>query len=223
MRSIQLLACFIFISVVCLPVRAQASRSSNYTQTSASQPAKNPEPSFSSSNTKDQKRAVAILRQILADSSLFEETFLKPLNILYLKYRIADLLWEQDPKLARRLFIEAFQEAGDKRLDTVSNMSLRLRQEILEHLLPHDASLAEELANSITRQNDVPHMQALRQQATLMAQIATGIEHSPQQEATLIQQSFNGFFGPQQIEALLSLRERQPERADEIFLYALSL
>src|SRR5262245_47497396 len=157
MRSIQLLACFIFISVVCLPVRAQASRSSNYTQTSASQPAKNPEPSFSSSNTKDQKRAVAILRQILADSSLFEETFLKPVNILYLKYRVADLLWEQDPKLARRLFVEAFREAESKELDR-HGVSLRLRQEILELLLPHDAGLAEELATSPTMHDDVPYL-----------------------------------------------------------------
>jgi hypothetical protein len=109
MRSLQLLACFISISVVCLPVKAQASRPGNYTQTSASQPAKNPEPGFSSSNAKDQQRAVAILRQILADSSQFEETFLKPVNILYLKYRVADLLWEQDPKLARRLFVESFR------------------------------------------------------------------------------------------------------------------
>src|SRR5262245_46523004 len=223
MRSLQLLACFISISVVCLPVKAQASRSSNYTQTSASQPAKIPEPGFSSSNAKDQQRAVAILRQILADSSRFEETFLKPVNILYLKYRVADLLWEHDSKLARRLFVEAFREADSKRLGQGREMNLRLRREILELLLPHDAGLAEELTTSPAMPDDVPHMQALGEQVNLLAQVATGVMDSPQQAAMLIQRSFNGFFSPGQIDALRSLRERLPERADEIFQYALSL
>jgi len=223
MLSLQLLACFISISVACLPVKAQASRPSNYTQTSASQPTKNPEPGFSLSNAKDQQRAVAILRQILADSSQFEETFLKPVNILYLKYRVADLLWEQDPKLARRLFVEAFREADSKRLGQGPGMNLRLRREILELLLPHDAGLAEELATSPTMHGDVPHMQALGEQANLLTQVATGVMDSPQQAAMLIQRSFNGFFSPEQIDALRSLRERLPERADEIFQYALSL
>jgi tetratricopeptide (TPR) repeat protein len=223
MRSLQLLACFISISVACLPVKAQASRPSNDTQTSASQPAKNPEPGFSSSNAKDRQRAVAILRQILADSSKFEETSLKPVNILYLKYRVADLLWEQDPKLARRLFLEAFREADSKRLGQRLGMNSRLRREILELLLPHDAGLAEELATSPTMHDDVSQMQALGEQANLLTQVATGVMDSPQQAAMLIQRSFNGFFSPGQIDALRSLRERLPERADEIFQYALSL
>lgn len=222
MRALLLPACFIFVSAGCLPVRAQAYRPSNYTQTSSSQPAKNHEPGFSPSNTKDQQRALAVLRQILADSSRFEETFLKPINTLYLKYRVADLLWEQDPKLARRLFVEAFREAESKRFDR-REMSLRLRREILELLLPHDAGLAEELATSPTIHDDVPHMQALGEQANLLTQVAIGVMDSPQQAAMLIQRSFNGFFSPGQIDGLRSLRERLPARADEIFQYALSL
>jgi tetratricopeptide (TPR) repeat protein len=224
MRALQLLACFIFVSAVYLPVGAQASRSSNNIQTSASQQAKNPEPDFSSSNTKDQQRAVAILRQILADSSQFEETSNKPISILYLKYRVADLLWEHDQKLARRLFVEAFQEAGSERYDHAPmEVSMRLREEIVELLLPHDSSLAEELVTSPSFYNGVPHMRAMGKQATLLSRIATGLMDSPHQAATLIQQSYNGWFGYQQTEALRSLRERLPARADEIFQYAISL
>jgi hypothetical protein len=224
MRALVLTAFFIFISSVCLPVRAQVSRPSNYIQKSASQQAKNPEPGVSSSSTKDQQRAVAILRQILSDSSQFEETFNKPLNILYLKYRVADLLWEHDQKLARRLFVESFQEAGSKSFDHGPvEVSMRLREEILELLLPHDAVLAEELAISPAMYDGVPHMRALGKQATLLSRVAKGLINSPHQAATLIQQSYNGWFGYQQIEALRSLRERLPARADEIFQYAISL
>jgi tetratricopeptide (TPR) repeat protein len=224
MRALVLTAFFIFISSVCLPVRAQVSRPGNYIQKSASQQAKNPEPGVSSSSTKDQQRAVAILRQILSDSSQFEETFNKPLNILYLKYRVADLLWEHDQKLARRLFVESFQEAGSKSFDQGPvEVSMRLREEILELLLPHDAVLAEELATSPAMYDGVPHMRALGKQATLLSRVAKGLINSPQQAATLIQQSYNGWFGYQQIEALRSLRERLPARADEIFQYAISL
>jgi len=167
---------------------------------------------------------VAILRQILADSSQFEETFNKPINILYLKYRVADLLWEHDQKLARRLFVEAFQEAGSKRFDQgPMDVSMRLREEILELLLPHDAGLGEELATSPAMYDNVPHMRALGEQANLLTQVATRVMDSPQQAAMLIQRSFNGFYSPGQIDALRSLRERLPERADEIFQYALSL
>ena len=224
MRALVLTAFFIFISSVCMPVRAQVSRPSNYIQKSASQQAKNPEPGVSSSSTKDQQRAVAILRQILPDSSQFEETFNKPLNILYLKYRVADLLWEHDQKLARRLFVESFQEAGSKSFDQgPAEVSMRLREEILELLLPHDAVLAEELATSPAMYDGVPHMRALGKQATLLSRVAKGLINSPHQAATLIQQSYNGWFGYQQIEALRSLRERLPARADEIFQYAISL
>jgi tetratricopeptide (TPR) repeat protein len=224
MRALVLTACFIFISTVCQPVIAQVSRPGNYFQIYASQQAKNPGPGFSSSNTKDRQRAVAILRQILADSSQFEETYNKAINILYLKYRVAVLLWEHDQKLARRLFVEAFQEAGSKSYDQgPMEVSMRLREEILELLLPHDAGLAEELATSPAMYDGVPRMRALGKQAALLSRVATGLIDSPHQAATLIQQSYNGWFGYQQIEALRSLRERLPARADEIFQYAISL
>src|SRR5262249_36842561 len=162
------------------------------------------------------------LRQLLTESGQFEETFLKPVNILYLKYRIADLLWEQDPELARRLFIECFQEAGSKKLGASgpgSDLGLRMRREILEHLFPHDATLAEELATSFTAQDDAPYMQAL----TLLVQVATGImPSSPQRAAALIQYSFNGWLSPEQVEALQLLRRQLPARADEIFQQAVS-
>jgi tetratricopeptide (TPR) repeat protein len=224
MRALVLTACFIFVSSVHLPVRAQVSRPGNHTQIFTSQQAKNSGPGFSSPSTKDQQRAVAILRQILADSSQFEETSNKPISILYLKYRVADLLWEHDQKLARRLFVESFQEAGSKRFDQgPMEVSMRLREEILKLLLPHDAGLAEELATSPAMYDGVPHMRTLGKQATLLSRVATGLISSPHQAAALIQQSYNGWFGYQQIEALQLLRERLPARADEIFQYAISL
>ncbi|MGH9853268.1 MAG: hypothetical protein ACREBD_25800, partial [Blastocatellia bacterium] len=162
MRALQLLVFFSLVLSGCLLAGLQAARLDSNAQTSVSQSAKNSAPSFSSSNTKDQQRALAALRQLLVDSSQFEETFLKPVNILYIKYRIADLLWEHDPKLARRLFVEAFREAESDELNQgPGKMGLRLRQEILELLLPHDAGLAEELAASPTMHDDVPHMRAL--------------------------------------------------------------
>ena len=99
-----------------------------------------------------------------------------------------------------------------------------MRREILEHLLPHDAALAEELIISFTAQDDAPYMEDLGQQATLLAQVATSImPSSPQRAAALIQHSFNGWFGPQQIEALQLLRRQLPIRADEIFQQAVSI
>jgi tetratricopeptide (TPR) repeat protein len=227
MRALHLLIFFSLINLFCFPTRPQASRPEMRAGTSFTQQAKSAEPNFSSSKTKDQQRALTVLRQLLTESGQFEETFLKPVNILYLKYRIADLLWEQDPELAHRLFIERFQEAGSKKLGARgpgSDLGLRMRREILEHLFPHDATLAEELATSFTAQDDAPYMQALSQQATLLVQVATGImPSSPQRAAVLIQYSFNGWFSPQQVEALQLLRRQLPTRADEIFQQAVSI
>jgi tetratricopeptide (TPR) repeat protein len=227
MRALRFLIFFSLINLFCFPTRPQASRPEKRALTSFTQQTKSAEPNFSSSKTKDQQRALIVLRQLLTESGQFEETFLKPVNILYLKYRIADLLWEQDPELARRLFIECFQETGSKKLGARGpwlDLGLRMRREILEHLFPHDATLAEELATSFTAQDDVPYMQALSQQATLLVQVATGImPTSPQRAAVLIQYSFNGWFSPQQVEALQLLRRQQPARADEIFQQAVSI
>jgi tetratricopeptide (TPR) repeat protein len=224
MRALQFLVFFSLITLFYFPTRSRASGPEKCTQISSSQQGKSSELNFSSSKTEDQQRALAILRQLLAESSQFEETFLKPVNILYLKYRIADLLWEHDPTLARRLFVEAFQEAESKKLGQRPELSLRMRREILELLFPHDATLAEELALSFTVQDDAPYMQRLSQQATLLEQVATSImPSSPHRAATLIQHSFNGWFSPQQIAALQLLRRQLPARADEIFQQAISI
>ena len=227
MQALQFLVIFSLISLYCFPTRPQASQLGKYTRISFSQQAKSSEPKFSSSKTKDQQRALIVLRQLLTESEQFEETFLKPVNILYLKYRIADLLWEQEPTLARRLFVESFQEAGSKKLSLGghrSDLSLHMRREILDLLFPHDATLAEELAISFTVQDDAPQMQVLSQQATLLVQVATGVmPSSPHRAATLIQHSFNGWFSPLQVDALQLLRRQLPARADEIFQQTFSI
>lgn len=227
MRILRFLIFFSTVNLYYFPAKPQASQIEKRAAVSFTQQAKSAEPNSSSLKTKDQQRALTVLRQLLTESGQFEETFLKPVNILYLKYRIADLLWEQDPTLARRLFVECFQEAGSKKLGSRglgSDLSLRMRREILEFLFPHDATLAEELAISFTLQDHASYMQMLGQQATLLVQVATGImPSSPHRAATLIHHSFNGWFSPQQVEVLRLLRRQLPARADEIFQQAVSI
>jgi tetratricopeptide (TPR) repeat protein len=224
MQALQFLVLSSLINLYCFPPEPQGSQIREHTWTSFLQQAKSSEQDFSSSKTKDQQRALIVLRQLLTESEQFEETFNKPISILYLKYRIADLLWEQEPTLARRLFVESFQEAASKKNGQYSDLSLRMRTEILELLLPHDATLAEELAIALTLQGDAPYMEMLSQQATLLVQVATGImPSSPHRAAMLIQRSFNGWFSPEQVEALQLLRRRLPTRADEIFQQAISI
>ncbi len=180
-----------------------------------------------SAATTDRQRAVIVLRELLAESDRFEENFNKPINLLYLKYRIADLLWDDDPALARRLFIESFREAGGKKdgfRPVEREISLRMRREILQMLFPHDATLAEEMAISFTVQDNATPIQVRNLQSLMLTQVATDImPTSPHRAATLIQHSFNGFFSPEQIEALALLRKHQPARANEIFQHALSM
>jgi hypothetical protein len=179
MQAVQFLVFLSLINLYCFPTRPQASQLGKYTRMSFSQQAKSSEPNFSSSKTKDQQRALIVLRQLLIESEQFEETSLKPVNILYLKYRIADLLWAREPTLARRLFVESFQGAESKKLNQSghgSDLSLRMRREILDLLFPHDATLAEELrrflplsrsfdmaSNDIGRQIERPRTQRRNQ------------------------------------------------------------
>ncbi len=180
----------------------------------------------------EQRRALEVLNHLLDEANGFEKTFLKSVNVIYIKYRVADLLWHYDQPKARRLFIEAFNEADKKTSNGSNELSLRLRSEILEFLLPHDVALAEELATSVVNiiyKNDSDgsaslRMDGLSQQATLTLRVATEVmPAAPQQAARLIKSSFNGWISGQHVVALQKLRRQSPSLADELFLHAITI
>lgn len=191
----------------------------------AAQPAK-PSTKVREEQAMQERRAVQLLNELLQDTEKLEDNFLKSINVLYLKYRIADLLWDYDQPKARRLFIESF-EAADKRI--AAEMSSQLRSEIIDFLLPHDAVLAEELAASVINiihknnpENESSRMNGLSQQATLLLQVADAMD-SPEQAARLIRSSFNGWISGRHITALQKLRRQSPALADELFLHAIAV
>ena len=173
-----------------------------------------------------ERRAVQLLNELLQDTEKLEDNFLKSVNVVYLKYRIADLLWDYDQPKARRLFIESF-ESADKRID--AEMSSRLRSEIIDYLVPHDAVLAEELAASVVNivhknnpESENLRMNGLSQQATMLLQVADAMT-APEQAARLIRSSFNGWISGRHIAALQKLRQQSPALADELFLHAITV
>ncbi len=173
-----------------------------------------------------QLRAVQLLNEILQEAEQLEEKFRKDGTLLFLKPRIADLLWVHDQAKARQLFIDTFNA---KVKIPEPELRIRLRSELISYLLPHDPVLAEELATSVINlihQNNEEYngsqMNGLRQQATLLLQIADATE-SPEHSAVLIKSSFNGWLSPNHIASLQKLRLKSPKSTDELFLHAISV
>ncbi len=184
-----------------------------------------------------QQKALTLLVQLPDQTKDFGAGFNSPMKVILFQADVANLLWEYDQPRARSLFTTAMKTAILLR-PKVEGAKLPLRaddipvmQTILNFVLLRDPTFAEQLARLALEsypQQRVPdsgiYWLYLREQTTLYTQIAKHIAAAnPQRAAELLRQSFNTSYSYTQLEALNALRRYAPARADEIFLYALTL
>lgn len=189
------------------------------------------------STTKDQKRALALIKQILGETSKFADDLLR----LKAQTQIADALWDCDKARAHRLFEETFQavESLEAKVgqghfssapDLVDSLQFEMRKEVLQAVSKRDGELAEKLAGSIPFGKAVKNRDpAIRQLAfdrelvehdlTVAINIA---ETDPQRAARLARDSLNRVISGSFTKLIRSMRVNNPDLADQLFLDALS-
>lgn len=185
------------------------------------------------------QHALALLDELTAKTKDFAPGLFTPIRVSLAQADIAEVLWQYDQERARALLENALKSAETirPRRDaqfTYHPMASKLQAvelEIIDVALNHDPAFAERLTTTILQASEAAgpagagRDESFRsEQRDLYSQIAKSIAASnPQHAADLIKTSFNGSFGEDQVIALDSLRRRDPELADQVFLYALIL
>jgi hypothetical protein len=182
------------------------------------------------------ERTLILIDKLLKETDNFGREN-KTIKELLFKAKAGRVLWTTDRTRATTFFQQAFKSAGDfnpkKNLGSYSpidkNLHIILENQILDLALSCDFTLAQNLVKTIpesTNQqaNQMPDFVALSEQAKLKLKLANHITKTDPPLATkLIKESFNGWISEGHIKALQALRQQSPARADEIFLYALSV
>lgn len=184
----------------------------------------------------NQRKALALLDQLLEASKSFEDDEIR----IRVQAQIADLLWQQDERRARRLFETAFQEIASTSLPPQdknappsyvgADSHYPLRSDVIRMVALHDTSLAAKLIDSVVDQppNIDPKFTAsgygnYSEQDMLRFQFAAYITHSDPQRAAQIANTFSQKGDVRRAVSILeSLRGTDRSLADDLFAQALA-
>jgi hypothetical protein len=146
--------------------------------------------------------------------------------------RLADALWDLDPKQARSLFVQAFEAIDGipepAAADLVPLNSLReksrLRAEVIHLASSHDSELATTLINAAVKKPDgsAASLTEAEQSALYGHAAAEIVSSDPKRAAELMETGFQRGVSSSLITSLMTLRQKNPEAADGVFRSVLS-
>lgn len=181
--------------------------------------------------TPAQQQALALLDSLFGKTKEFDDGQAR----IRAQGQIADTLWEYDEERARRQFEEAYRAISDLKVKKEDEMAFasspksRLRSELLRLISPRDSKLVDKLLKAIP---DTPVTSnpafaqifgAQTEQSSVSMDLAMGLaQEDPQRAAQLLQASLQGSISPMFLQVLLSIRQKDPETADSLFLQALT-
>jgi hypothetical protein len=182
--------------------------------------AQQPTPAQLKAQAELEKKSFALLEEVLADSANLK----LPENKLYVNFMLVDLLWKKDEKRARALYKKSnllFAEytktlkLNDHDYSQTFERFQRLREEVIQQLVPRDIALAQEFLLTTKLQN--PNGNESQYEINLAGSLANQVaQRDPQKALKLAKESLaSGSISPA-TNCLVALQTEDMPKAVEL-------